>query len=446
MVFPSPHTPVGSPPPAQFPEKLRALFEPRRYKVLYGGRGAGRSWGVARALLMLGRERALRVLCAREFQNSITESVHKLLSDQIAALGLEGHYEIQQARIIGLNGTTFSFEGIKNNVLKIKSYEAIDIAWVEEANKVSKGSWMVLLPTIRKEGSEIWMTFNPELEEDYTYQRFVKGADAERSHVIHMTYRDNPWFPQVLEDERKDLETRDPDAYLNVWEGKCVQVLEGAIYAKELRKVVLDGRVCRVPWHSETPVDVFWDLGHRDNTSMWFGQRVAMQLRVLRAFEDRQQKLSYFVKELQRLPYVYGTMYLPHDAQAERLGTKHTIEEQLKMAGFRVQIVPKIGKIDGINAAREMLAECWFDETETTDGLHALRNYKYKVVDGRFSAEPLHDWASDFADAFRYMAVAQRGPKTPGDKVKKALERSAMMAKRGLEHAGLIGPQGWMRH
>src|SRR5262249_44110905 len=150
------------------------LFRPKRYKVLYGGRYGMKSWGAARALLMLGTQKPLRILCARELQNSIKDSVHKLLSDQIEILGLREFYDIQQTSIKGVNGTEFSFEGIRHNISKIRSYEGIDICWVEEAVLVSSTSWETLIPTIRKEGSEIWMTFNPELEQDETYKRFVK--------------------------------------------------------------------------------------------------------------------------------------------------------------------------------------------------------------------------------------------------------------------------------
>ena len=158
---------------AEFPEKLSILFDKARYKVLYGGRGGAKSWGVARALLILGCKSTLRILCAREFQTSIKDSVHKLLSDQIYALGLESFYEITQNSIRGKNGSEFAFVGLKNNVANIKSFEGVDICWVEEAQTVSKTSWNVLIPTIRKEQSEIWVTFNPELESDETYQRFV---------------------------------------------------------------------------------------------------------------------------------------------------------------------------------------------------------------------------------------------------------------------------------
>src|SRR5262249_34934282 len=156
---------------------------------------------------------SLRILCAREFQNSIADSVHRLLSDQVAALGLTGHYDVLQTAIRGRNGTEFRFEGLRHNVTKIKSYEGVDICWVEEAQSVSKESWDTLIPTIRNDGSEIWVTFNPELEEDETYRRFVV-APPKDSLVVKIGWQDNPWFPATLRAEKDDLRVRDPDAYL----------------------------------------------------------------------------------------------------------------------------------------------------------------------------------------------------------------------------------------
>ena len=155
---------------AQFPAKLECLFNPKnsRYRVLYGGRGGAKSWGVARALLIKGAQAPLRILCAREFQTSIKDSVHKLLCDQIVDMGLAGFYEITEKSIKGKNGTEFFFVGLRNNVVNVKSIEGVDVCWVEEAQTVSRNSWNVLIPTIRKEQSEIWVTFNPELETDET--------------------------------------------------------------------------------------------------------------------------------------------------------------------------------------------------------------------------------------------------------------------------------------
>lgn len=440
---------------ATFPEPLKCLFEPKRYKILWGGRGAGRSWGVARALLLSGTERPMRYLCARELQNSIAESVHRVLADQITALGLSDFYDVQVNKILGKNGTSFSFEGIKNNVNKIKSYEGIDICWVEEANKVSRNSWGILIPTIRKEDSEIWMTFNPELETDYTYRRFVLEADPSQMHVIKMTWKDNPWFPDVLKDEMERDKRLDYDHYLNVWEGFCLQILEGAIYARELRRAQEENRICTVPYDRGWSVDTFWDLGRADATAIWFAQRVAMQYRVLDYYcATGEGDISHYLHELQGRGYVYGTVWLPHDAKAKRLGTGRSIEEQIKQAGYRVRIVPRLSLTDGINAARMIFPNCWFDETKCEEGLQALRHYRYRVSDGHYANEPLHDWASDGADAFRYMAIGlkERGDSNVAVSVMERLKgyATAALKKREEEIEEFSGrPRfsggGWMR-
>lgn len=218
---------------ARFPSKLKPLFAAMRYKVAHGGRGGAKSWGFARALLILGAMKQLRILCAREYQNSIQESVHKLLCNQIDDLGLTGFYGggITQTGIKGVNGTEFIFSGIKNNVTKIKSMEGIDICWVEEAEKVSAESWEVLIPTIRKPGSEIWVSFNPNLETDPTYKRFVVNPPDD-SVVIKISWRDNPWFPDELRREKDYLARVDYDAYMHVWEGEC-RIASGAQILRE---------------------------------------------------------------------------------------------------------------------------------------------------------------------------------------------------------------------
>ena len=193
---------------AQFPEKLAFLFQPARYKVVHGGRGSSKSWGFARALLIQAAQRPLRVLCTREIQNSIADSVHKLLADQIAGMGLESIFTVQQTAIYGPNGSEFIFAGLRTqDINKIKSFEGVDVVWVEEGQAVSKKSWDVLTPTIRKPGSEIWVSFNPDLESDETYQRFVAQPPA-GAVVVQMNWRDNPWFPPELEAERQDDDCR----------------------------------------------------------------------------------------------------------------------------------------------------------------------------------------------------------------------------------------------
>lgn len=216
---------------AEFPAKLAPLFRPHRYKIAYGGRGGSKSWGIARALILLAAQKPIRVLCARELQTSIQESVHRLLADQIDALGLGARFLVQQKGIYGVNGSDFIFSGIRNNPTKIKSTEGVDMCWVEEAEKVSDSSWEILIPTIRKPGSEIWITFNPSDEDDPTYKRFIVNPPPD-SVLMPISWRDNPWFPEELRKEKDYLARVDWQAYLHVWEGHCrttsdAQVLKG---------------------------------------------------------------------------------------------------------------------------------------------------------------------------------------------------------------------------
>lgn len=194
------------------------LLEPRRYKCLWGGRGAGKSWGISDALLILGLTKKIRVLCAREFQVSIKESVHALLKERIAALGLERFYSATRDTINGTNGSTFIFKGVRLNVQSIKSMTGLTHLWIEEAQTISAESWQVLVPTIREENSEIWTSFNPHHKTDIVYQEMVeKGGD--RHYVQQVNWDRNPYFSAVLDEERRAMAASDPDSYHHIWEG-----------------------------------------------------------------------------------------------------------------------------------------------------------------------------------------------------------------------------------
>ncbi len=206
----------------------QAIYIPSRYKVAHGGRGGAKSWGFGRTLVTLGSMRKLRVLCARELQASIQDSVHKLLADQIDALGLSRWYDVQQRVIRSTCGTEIIFEGLAHNVTKIKSMEGIDIVWVEEAEKVSNSSWEVLIPTIRKKASEIWVTFNPNDDDDPTNQRFVVNPPP-NARVVEINWPDNPWFPEELRAEKDYLYRVDPDAAEHVWGGKTRKVTNAQV-------------------------------------------------------------------------------------------------------------------------------------------------------------------------------------------------------------------------
>lgn len=415
---------------AQFPVKLQCLFQPEksRYRILYGGRGGAKSWGVARALLIKGAQRSLRILCAREFQTSIKDSVHKLLCDQIIDLGLEGFYEITQASIRGKNGTEFAFVGLKNNVANVKSYEGVDLCWVEEAQTTSRLSWNILIPTIRKQDSEIWVTFNPELETDETYQRFVLHP-PENSVVQKINWSDNPWFPETLMLEKDALKMRDQEAYNTVWEGICRQTVDGAIFAREMQMADLDGRITKVGYDPMKPVHAVFDLGWSDATAIWFVQFIGMETRLIRYHEDNQKTISDYLAKMQTYGYMYDTLWLPHDAENRTLAAAgRSIDQIVRGAGYKTKIIPRTPIVDSINAARTLFRNCWFDRENCYDGLQCLRHYRYEVDPDTkmFSKNPLHDQFSHGADAFRMLGLVVNEPR------------------KRVSKPNLLAPQNWM--
>lgn len=376
-----------------------------RYKTAWGGRGSGKSWGVARLLLDFGTRSRIRVLCAREIQRTISESVHQLLRDQIAALGLSEFYTVTDTAIRGANGTEFYFAGLRSqDAHKLKSYEGVDICWVEEAQVVSKRSWDILLPTIRKPMSEIWVTFNPELDTDETYQRFV-AKPPEGSIVVKMNYSDNPWFPEVLEYERKALQARDPIAYQNVWEGECRSAVEGAIYAKEVAALYEQGRVRPCPYDPLLPVHTVWDLGWNDQTSIALVQR-ASEVRIIGYIEDSHRTLADYVAQLKQLPYVWGQDWLPHDGRAKDFKSGKSAEEMMKAMGRDVRIVENLDIESGIKALRMVFPRIYIDPGAERL-LHCLKRYRRTInANTNEPGPPLHDEYSHGADCARYMALA----------------------------------------
>lgn len=397
-------------PTAKFPSKLEFLFEPHRYKVAYGGRGSGKSWGFARALLISAANRPLRILCCREIQKSIKQSVHTLLTDQIQALGLGGFYEILEAEIRGKNGSQFSFTGLATNTVEsIKSFEGCDIAWVEEAQTVSKKSWDILIPTIRKEGSEIWVSFNPDLDTDDTYQRFIVNK-PDNAAVVKINWSDNPWFPRTLEEERLHSKATNPD-YDNIWEGNCKAAKDGAIYANEIREAQENGRVTNVPYDPTLKVHVVMDLGWNDSMTIILVQRGVSEARIIGYIEDDHRTLDSYSSQLKSLPYNFGQMYLPHDGQSKDFKHGTSAEEIMRRNGWDVRIVPKSDIEHGIRIARMNFHRVYFDKS-VTRLLECLKNYRRTINSATNEpGAPLHDEYSHGADAFRYMSISLDGMK-----------------------------------
>ena len=389
-----------------FPDKLDFLFDPYRYKGAYGGRGSAKSWSFAKALLILGVKSPVRILCAREIQKSIKQSVHKLLSDQIQALGLGYFYEILETEIRGKNGTEFSFSGLASHTIdSIKSFEGCDYCWVEEAHAVSKRSWDVLIPTIRKPNSEIWLTFNPELESDETYQRFVANPPTD-SKIIHMNYNDNPWFPDVLEQERLHCENTNKKEYNNIWLGLCKPAAEGAIYFDEVQKCEEDKRVCNLPYDPMLKVHIVMDLGWNDSTAIALVQRTLSEVRIIEYIEDDHKTIDYYSALLREKKYNWGVMYLPHDAFHGQRQTGKTDADIFRRLGWDVKQTQNTLVETGIRNARLMFNRLYFDKTKTTRLIECLKRYKRAINQqtGEESA-PFHDEFSHGADCFRYICL-----------------------------------------
>jgi len=390
------------------PEKLAPLYEPRRYKVMHGGRGGGKSHGVAQVLLETGSRQPLRILCAREIQKSMRDWVHRLLKDYIIKLGLTSFYDVLDTEIRGKNGTLFLFAGLQSHTVdSIKSFEGVDRVWIEEAHAISKKSLDTLIPTIRKEGSEIWMTLNPDMATDEVYERFIATPSPD-TWVCEVNWRDNPWFPEVLNDERlKAKRAMLKEDYEHIWEGKARMVAEGAIYRHEIDALYADGRVCPVPYDPLLPVHTVWDLGWNDAMTIIMVQRGPQDVRILDYIEDSNRTLDWYVAQLAKRPYRWGKDFIPHDGRTRNFQTGKSTEELLRAMGRAPMVLAQTSVEEGIKAARMAFPRCYFDSKKTQRLLECLKRYRRDIhAKTGEPTVPLHDEYSHGADAFRYLGQA----------------------------------------
>jgi len=418
------------------PEVFAPLFKSVRYKVFYGGRGGGKSWAFAIALLVMGYKKPIRVLCARELQVSIADSVHKLLSDIILNIPeFRSFYKITSKTIEGVNGTEFAFKGLKHNITEIKSYEGVDYVWVEEAQAVSNKSWETLIPTIRKTGSEIWISFNPKNATDPTWTRFIVNAD-EDTLVQKVGWQDNPFFTDVLEKERLKLLRDDPVAYKHVYEGEFDTRYSGCVYAKFIAHNKISPLVKHDPNY---PVYTAWDKGYGDSTSIVFYQIGNNEIFIIDFFEDNQEDVRYYCEVLygrelvvnerdlqtgevldwsfgkdlpehaHRKEYTYhpGGHFVPHDASIKLMEAGgRSMVAQAKKFGVNMAIIPATSHINSEEALRTTLPKCWINTERCKDLVHALSHYHYEYDEDRqrYSKLPYHDWSSNPCDAAEIMA------------------------------------------
>lgn len=393
------------------PRKARdTLLPPARFKVLFGGRDSAKSTSIAQMILARCMAKPERVLCTREVQKSIAESVHQLLSDWIARLGLEQFFTVQNNYILGKNGSQIAFHGLSGQTAtSIKSFEGITICWVEEAQTISKRSWDLLEPTIRAPGSEIWVSFNPDMDTDETYKRFVTSPPDDAI-VTQINWDDNPWRSVVLDAAREKMQREAPEDYAHIYMGQCRPAIEGAIYYQEVSALRNSGRLCNVLYDPMLKVHVIVDLGFNDFMALILVQRLGSEIRVIRYIEDRFRDIPSYSQELRDLKLNFGRVYLPHDGKAKTLVAANnphgsSAEKQFQKLGWQVEIVDNLEIEQGIRKVREVFPRVLIDRANGAELVNRLGRYRRRVNSEGQASTPVHDDQSHGSDGFRYLAL-----------------------------------------
>jgi len=397
------------------------LLSPGRYKGAYGGRGSGKSHFFAENLVDDAlRIRGLRAVCVREVQKALKESAKQLIEDKIKALGVAHLFGVQEDRIITPGGGAIIFRGMQDyNAESIKSLEGYHRAWVEEAQTLSARSLTLLRPTIRAPGSELWFSWNPRRKSD-AVDKLLRGATPPTGAiVVEANWRDNPWFPAELNQERIDDRRDRPEEYEHIWEGGYQKVTSGAYYAAGLLQAKREGRIGRVARDPLMSVKAVFDIGgtgaRADACAIWIVQFIGKEIRWLNYYEAVGQPLATHVAWLRAEGYDKAHCILPHDGATNDRVHDVSFESALKAAGFTVEVIPNQGPGAAkmrIEALRRLFPACWFNEETTESGREALGAYHEKKDEQRgIGLGPNHDWSSHGADAGGLVAVAYEAPK-----------------------------------
>lgn len=420
----------------KMPAKMARLFEGKaRYRIAHGGRGSGKTQSMAKMAAVMAYQYARsgkfgQILCAREHLNSLDESSFTEIKSAIETdpfLRTQFDCGTRYIRTIGKE-VEFTFAGLRTNLESIKSKARILLCWIDEAESVSEMAWRTLLPTVREDDSEIWVSFNPLDPESATYLRFVDNP-PDNAKVAEINFVDNPFFPDVLRQEMENDRARlKPEAFNWVWMGQPLDFSEGAYYRDCILEAEKAGRIkTSIDIDRTIPVVTAFDLGMNDSTSIVFAQFVGSEIRVIDFYENSQMPLDHYVQVLRdwahEKGYNYGTAILPHDAKVRELGTGKSRIEILQNLGIHDAVVcPQLRVDDGIASVRMAFNRCYFHEKNTKRLLKCLRHYHSEWVEKArtFRPRPEHDWSSHAADAFRYLITGYidltswTGPDTAG--------------------------------
>jgi phage terminase large subunit len=396
----------------EFSPKLHFLFEPHPYKIAWSGRYGQKSWSFAQAILQQGMERPLRVVCLRETMNSLEDSVHALMGDQIARLRIGAYYQTYRSEIRGSNGTEIFYAGLRGaRADAIKSMEGCDIFWVEEGQSVSKQSWLTLDPTIRKPGAELWLSLNPRFAEDDAYKRWILNPPP-GAVVAKLNYRDNQYLTAEMQEKIDFLCKTDPDMYEHVYEGATLSTVQDAVYKAQIVAAEQKNQFRKVDHDPRRMVETYWDLGYGDMVAIWFAQALPFETRIIDYYENSHQAIDHYLQVMQGKGYVYGECVLPWDGGAAHVSTGKSTAQVMKSKGFKTRVLRQGLVHEEIDALRTIFPLLYFDSNKCELGIAHLRRYQWgpPSATGTLKREPLHDEHSHAARALGALATAIKTP------------------------------------
>lgn len=400
----------------EVPEQYKELYEPSRFwrhLVFKGGRASAKSTMVGVSRLIQGSCKKQRGLCTREIQNSIQESVYKLLCDWIERLELYDWRMLNDRLENRRTGSEIFFKGLHNNIQSIKSIEGIDWCWIEEAQSVSAESITTLVPTIRKEGSQLIWTYNPLTDHDPVKELIVDKAD-DRTYVRHINSDEVEQLlsPEIIA-EREKMRVDNPEMFAHVWLGEPLTSRTGTVFGQQLARAEQDGRIGRVPYDASAGVYAVFDLGMSDSTAIWWYQIIGREIHMIDYYENSGEELGHYLSMLHSKGYNYTTIYLPHDAKQRELQTGKTRVEFFEQNGFHnIEVLRptnfNLGEDDINLIARPTFSRVWIDRDKCQRGLECLRAYHYEYDEKNklLKTKPEHDWSSHASSAFIYAMMA----------------------------------------
>ena len=373
----------------QLPRKLVEVFSGEAlYRGAYGGRGSSKSRSFAKMAAVHGLRCAQAkqsgvIVCGREFQNSLDESSMAEVKQAIESEPwLAKNYEIGEKYIRTKDGRIdFTFVGLRRNIESVKSTARIRLLWVDEAEPVSEVAWQKAIPTVREEGAEIWVSYNPERRNSATNQRF-RINPPQNSKIVEINWRDNPWFPAVLEQIRKEDQEKRPEQYDHIWEGDYATAHAGAYFAALLSEAQREGRIGRVTRDPLLGIRAYCDIGgtgaKSDAFAMWICQFVGREIRILDHYETVSEPLAVHLQWLRDSGWGKASIFLPHDGGTQEKVFDVSFESAIRQAGFPVEVIPNQGRGAArmrVEAARRLLPSCWFNAETTEAGRDALGWY-----------------------------------------------------------------------